>query len=269
MKSGSVFEYQDFRSYLELRLAPHGQSRGMRSQLATMIRVRPSYVSMVLSGELQLNLDHIPEINKILGHSEDEAEYFLLLVLYTQAGSQDWKNDCKVKMESILAKRRESAEWIRNKADVSEADQAKFVSAWYYSVIHTLTGVPQFQSKPALASRLNLSMGLVGEVLDFLKNLGLVEEKSGRYKMTEKRLHLSKKSEWTANYHRNIRQMSVESLTEPDSQELHYSFVMSLSLSDKEKVQKKLMDVLKITEDLVQDSPSEEVMVLSVDYFRP
>ena len=269
MATTNIFDHTDFKDYLSERFSTSGASRGMRIKFSQMIHASPSYVSKVLSGKIKLALEYVPVINRLLQHNEQEAEFFMQIVLYTQAGSKDLENFFKRRLEAILEKRRIAAEWITDKKELSEQVQAKYSSYWFYAVIHILTGLTQYQTKEALTSRLKLSLATVTEVLNYLVKVGLVEMKGNRYRTGKERVHLKKDSEWISQYHMSFRQFATQKLAEVSPQDIHYSLVIGLSLKEREIVTKKIQYFLKELEGMtLSGETSEDVFVFALDCFR-
>ena len=115
MEKHSVFEYWDFKDYLSKRFSTTGNARGTRIKFAAMIHASPSYVSKIVTGKIKLALEHVPVINEILQHDEAESDFFMQLVLYSQAGTKKLELYFKKNLEVILEKRRVTAEWIPDK----------------------------------------------------------------------------------------------------------------------------------------------------------
>ena len=268
MKSTSVYDHWDFKDYLAERFSIVGDSRGMRIKFAKLIHASPSYVSKVLSGKIKLGLEHIPIINEILQHNEDEEHYFMDLVLYTQAGSKKLEIFFKKKLEATLEERRVRADWIPDKNEIPEEVQAKFYSHWQYCLIYVMTAVPNYQSKQAIATRLRLPLSTVSSTLDYLAQIGLIETKGDRYRRTIRRLHLKKGSEWQILSHSNLRQYATSKLFEPDSDDIHYSLTAALSLKDAEMIKKKIRQMISELEPIVQSNKNEEVFMFLTDFCR-
>ena len=268
MKNGNIFEYSDFKKYLGDRLSTLGESRGSRLKLSKLMKVKPSYMSKIFSGEIRLSLEHIPIINRFLEHTSQESEYMMYLVLYSQAGSKELEGFFKEKMDTIREKKWAKGEWIDNKKEIPAEFQAKYFSDWYYPVINVLTRVSAYQTKTAIASRLKLSLSTVSTALDFLVQIGLAEIKGDRYRMTKNRIHLDGNSTWISHYHTNMRQLTLRSYTEPNPESLRYSFIMSVSNEDRDKIQALLRRTIVEIDEIVKQTKSEDVCVLAMDLFR-
>ena len=266
MEKHSVFEYWDFKDYLSKRFSTTGNARGTRIKFAAMIHASPSYVSKIVTGKIKLALEHVPVINEILQHDEAESDFFMQLVLYSQAGTKKLELYFKKNLEVILEKRRVTAEWIPDKEVLSDQVQAKYYSHWYYAMIHILTSVPNCQTKAAIAERLRLPNSIVSATLDYLIRIGLVEIKNGRYQNTMKRIYQNKDSDWIYHAHTNFRQFAIQKLLESGPDDIHFSGAAALSLKEIELLKKKIRLILK--DFVAQSENTEDVYGFSMDFFR-
>jgi uncharacterized protein (TIGR02147 family) len=269
----SVFDFTDFKQYLSLRFATMGKSRGMRIKFAQLIHASPSYVSKVLSSSIKLNLEYVPVINKLLQHNDQEAEYFMLIVLYSQSGSKDLELYFRGKIDAFLEKRRVDAEWVLDPQELTETVQARYSSQWFYIVIHVMLCISTLQTKSAIAERLKLSLSTVASALEYLVKAKLVRVNGDRYSMTKNRVHLKKDSNWILQYHKSLRQYVVHRLSESLPGDIHYSLVAAISLEDVEMIKKKLRKLLSEFEPMMDiekkdTSKKYDVHVFSLDFFN-
>jgi len=86
------------------------------------------FLVRVLQGRSHLSPKSIPAFTLLCGFSEEEAEYFDVLIKYAKASSA---GDIKLYFEKLL-----SLKGVR--ADVLEAHQYAFYQKWYHSAIHAL-----------------------------------------------------------------------------------------------------------------------------------
>lgn len=82
----TIFEHSSYRDYLKIRLGD-GQRLGLKKQAAQSLGVHTTLISQILSGKCEISLEQGEDMNRYLGHSEDEADYFLGLILKERAGS--------------------------------------------------------------------------------------------------------------------------------------------------------------------------------------
>ena len=232
-----------------------------------MINASPSYVSKVISGNIKLALEYVPVINELLQHNDAEADFFMQLVCYSQAGSNKLEVYFKNKLDAILEQRRVHPDWIDGK-QLTEEVQAKYYSHWLYTVIHVLTSVPDYQTKAAIAAKLRLSINTVKQILDYLVQVGLIEFKGDRYRNLEKRVYQKKNAIWAEQANHNIRQLALHKQMEPSVGDMHYWYVMALSKKDGELIRKILEKTIEQFEPIAKNTKNEEVFGLSLDFFK-
>jgi uncharacterized protein (TIGR02147 family) len=267
-KGSTVFEYANYRDYLKVRLSTTGESRGMRTKLAAMTGTQPAFISRVLSGELDFAPEHGPVIHELLNHTSDEAHYFMLLLSKARAGNIKLQSYYQEQIDGILEKRKQFLTRIKDSEAVQVEDQAIYYSQWYYLAIHVLVGIPQYQTRDALAGRLGLSSVTVGKALEDLLRMGLVEMKSGKFSVGKKRIYLAKQSPWISNLHMHFRGRVIHRLSEPQPDDLHFSAAISVSKKTFQEYRKRLLDLMSEMDERIVDSKDEEIYAISFDLFR-
>jgi uncharacterized protein (TIGR02147 family) len=265
----SIFDYQDYKKYLKdlIHSRPkHGH--GVRSKLADAIGCQVAYVSQILNGGIDLNIEQTIRLNKFFGHTKEEAHFMLLLVQFARAGDRDTRDYFREQMEVEIAKRLVIKNRLGLAQGLSAEDQVTYYSTWYYAAVHILLTIPDFRTKPAIAEKLGLTLEKTNEVLEFLVRTGLANQEGNIFGTGQSQIHLGNDSKLIARHHANWRLRALDSLDQETKEDLHYSSVVSLSVSDIAKV--KALAVKKIEEiiSVVKDSKEEELAVFCVDFFR-
>src|SRR5688500_5525988 len=85
----SIFEFSNYQSFLRahMRQLPKA-GRGEVNRMAQQLGVHSSFVSQVLGGNRDFNLEQAHELTKYLGLNAVESDYFILLVQLARAGSR-------------------------------------------------------------------------------------------------------------------------------------------------------------------------------------
>lgn len=268
MAQKTVFDFKNYREYLKTRLGTSGPTRGLRSKLALKIQTRPAFVTQVLTGITDLSPEHIPATSELLGHTEEEFHYFTVLVLYARAGNHALKNYYDKQITEILVKRKNYLDRIKPSETISVADQSLYYSQWLYQAIHVLSSIPDYQTKEAMSTRLLLPIGIIGDAIDKLLHMGLLEQKGKRYFMGKKRIYLRKDSPWISNLHTHLRHRALYSLAAPDRDDLHLSQMMSLSKEDYDEFRKRLLILMEEFEPVIAKSKEEELYSFGMDLFK-
>ena len=263
-----IYEFKDYRSYLKIKLATSGETRGMRTRVASLLNTKPSFVTQVLSGKNNLTPEHCPILNELLGHNPEESHFFILQVLHARAGSLALEDFYSSQISEIHEKRKNISERLKISENLSPTHQAVYYSKWYYAAIHLLTSIPNYQSITSIAQRLKLSPSLVSEAIEKLVEIGLLSIENGKIKMTEKRILLKKDSPWISQMHSHYRLRAIDSFSEPLKNDFHYSIGVSLSKKDYEKIREKILHWIEELDPLIKDSKEEEAYCLLIDLFQ-
>jgi len=261
----TVFEYRDYKDYLRKHVLERG--RGEKSRVAEVLRCHLAYVSQVLGGSADFSLEQADALNEYLGHAEDEAEYFLLLVNYARAGTDSLRKFHEKRIRKTLHERSLLESRLKNKKTLPSESQATYYSAWYYSAIHLMISVPAFQTKEEITRHLRLPMSQVTEVLAFLVSTGLVGLTQGRYHAGQVSLYLQNDSPWIARHHASWRMQAIQATDRPDPKDLHYTSVISMSPDDAPAVRKILIEAIEKVRAIVRDSPEKAVYCYTLDLF--
>jgi len=142
--------------------------------LAAAIGAQKSFISGVLNGKAHFSLEQAYKVSTFLSHTDDEREFFLLLVQLGRAGSKELESFFKRKVQSVLAGRREVSERITPSARLTDVETADLL---FKLAIHGRAHVPEvpgLREADAIAKYLNLPRARVMQALQFLVRTGLV-----------------------------------------------------------------------------------------------
>jgi uncharacterized protein (TIGR02147 family) len=265
-----LFEYTNYRTYiLDWIASQPKRGRGVRAAMAKAIRSPVSHISQVLSGVSNFTLEQAEETNEFFGHTTDQAEYFLLLVHHSRAGTAKLKHRMETQIRKIQEKRLILTERLAIKDAISSEHQAQFYSSWLYAAIHVLLTIEEFQTKESIAKFLGLPLKRVTEILDFLVNMGLAARQDSRFIVGTARMHLGNDSPMISKHHINWRIQAIRALERADFHEnLHYSSVVSISKKDITKIKSLLVKAIEEAKLVIRDSKEEELHSLCLDFFQ-
>jgi uncharacterized protein (TIGR02147 family) len=262
----TIFEENDYRHYLGARLEELGH--GARSRLATAIQVHTAYVTQVLSGKSQLSLEQADRCSAFLGHSEEEAHCFLLLVSLDRAGSSSLKNHFKRELAKLRQSHSELSQRLSFEKTLNVEEQLRYYESWMPSAIHIALTIPELRSLDALTSRFRVSSERVLKALNTLLALGLAEKKGTLYFPLSKTLHAGRGSATLRQHHSNWRLNAVESLDRESAEELHYTSVVSLARDDVVRIRETLVRAIEDVRNVVKPSQEEDLYCYTLDLFR-
>lgn len=264
-----IFKFEDYRTYLiEIIKQKDGKSRGYKSYLADQIGCQRAFVSQVLKGDAHFNLEHGEAVARILGLSNEEADFFLLLILYSRAGTFQLRTRFMAQIKSAKDARLVLKNRFKEKDTLSFQDKAEYYSSWLYGAIRVLTTIPRFQIRENIEKYFNVPTEQLAATLDFLISRGLIIEKNSRLIPTEKHLYLGSDTKLVVQHHSNWRMKAVQSLSASSKTDLHFSSVNSLSREDVLKIREVLMQAIENIRLSVKDSQEECLYSFCIDLFE-
>lgn len=83
-----VYEFKDYRKFLIQALGGESKRTGQRGALAEHLGCQSAYLSQVLKGVANFNLEQAFKVNQFFGHDPQASEYFLNLVQLERAGTR-------------------------------------------------------------------------------------------------------------------------------------------------------------------------------------
>jgi len=269
-RMSDLFEFQDYKAYLRAAIkAMPNKGRGTRLALANKISCPASHVSQVLSGNSHFSMEQAEAVSGFLGHTDEEANFFLLLLQFSRAGTSALRKRLEKQLRQATQQRR----FLKNRLDVKDSispeDQGKFYSSWLYSAIHVIVSIEKFQTKDSISDHLGISAKRTAEILEFLLSLGLVVKANGRYSMGKARIHLGSDSPLISKLHTNWRMKAIQSLEKEDvANDLHYSSVVTISEQDSERIKSLLVKAITDAKETIKESKEEGIHCFSLDFFR-
>jgi uncharacterized protein (TIGR02147 family) len=264
-----LFDFNDYKAYLISRLdGDSGLGKGGRAQFCSAMGCQSAYLSQVLNGSANLSLDQGDAINRLLNHSDDECDFFLLLIQLSRAGTASFRRYTEDRIDLLRHRQRKLKHRFQVPEKLKLADMMRYFSSWKFSAVHILTTIPEFRDRPSIASRLGLSDVETAEILEFLTTCGLLNRKESAFEATTLRLHLGEDSPLVARSHLNWRLQAMRSIEAPREENVHYSSVATLSKDDIERIRERLIREIETVKTVVKDSPAEEIYCFSLDWFK-
>lgn len=263
-----IFTFRDYREYIRFKIEENRATRGYQSMLADAAGCQRSFLSQVLNSHVQLTPDHAAGMARHWGLSEDEGDYFLLLVQHARATSPHLKQRLEKKMRDLREAGEDLSHRLKDARQLVGQQEVAYYSAWYLSAVHTLLSIPEFRTEKAISQRLNLPLALVQSALGTLESLDLVQRRGAAWAVKRFDLHLGNRSLFAANYHCNWRQKAIIRIQEQHAEDIHYTGVHTLSRKDLERVKELIRECIERAREVIAPSPEEELICFSVDLFR-
>ena len=260
-----VFSFDDYKEYIKKVLTAKGH--GSRLLLASSLNCQSAYITRVINHDAHLSLEQAVDASAFFELTQDEEDFFLLLIQYAKAGTKRLKDITKKKIKEIREKRALLSNRINIKDELDEVMQAKYYSKWYYAAVHILVTVPGYRDKKSICTYLGLSMAIINEAIEFLLQTGLVALSAEGYISGKGRIFLKGDSPFITQHHENWRMRAIDDINLGSKSNVHFSSVYSLSKQDFELIKEKLLTHIQEVREIVRPSKEEELCVLNLDFF--
>lgn len=263
----TIYDCSTTRAFLTAATTAGGKRTGIKAELAKAMRCHPAFVSRVLAGEAQLNLEQAERAAGFLGLNHEERRYFLFLLQEERAGTDELRAFFREERESMLVQRREIRHRIPVSERISVKHQAVYYSTWYYAAIHALVSVADYRTPESLSLALNLPPAVVREAVTFLEAIGVLAKRGGQLVVGQRHIHLDRSSPLLKQHHANWRLQCIKQLDQANADDFRYSGVFSLSHQDAARLRETMLRHLKEYLEVASRSPEETAYVYCVDLF--
>ena len=267
----SAFSFDNAVDYLQCHLnSLPDRGRGIRSQWAKAAGCQLAFISHVLNGRYQLSLEQAEAISRHIGHSKEEREYFIILVQRGRSSTVSLKNFFTDMLNERLMHHENIRERMKIQQTLPVEDQAIYYSRWFYSAVHMLLTIPQYQTAAAIEKYLSLSSSQVRECLDFLESRKLIRANKDHYVVEGVFLHVGKDSALYFHQQNIWRQKAIEAINigREAPHEIHFASVFSLAESDLKKVQEILLTAIESSTEVIRPSKEEKLYGICLDFFE-
>jgi uncharacterized protein (TIGR02147 family) len=260
-----VYEFKDYRKFIRQWAE---LTRGNVAVMAKAAQCQPSYISRAMHGEVQLNQDQAFALCQLWRMTEPERDYFMLLLDYDRAGTQELKTHLSEK----LTKLREHYLEIKNQMERPAPPEAQtdiyFHSHWAILAVHALTDTRSTNKVETIAAKLGLAKILVQNILNDLEQRKLViKNLDGTYIYNSAPTHLSKESPILPVFLQSWRQKAIMEYYIQKTENLHFTNVQTIAKNDFMKIRNMIAEVIKNSSKLASESNPEDLMVFNCDLF--
>lgn len=268
-----IYEFKDYKEILKKWIDhPANKKVGAKKELAKALACQAPFISHVLNGNYHFSQEQTFACCQWMGLNENETEYFSLLVSWERAGTTHLKNHLNKKIQKLRKEETILKKKVSIDKDLSSESQRIYHSDWSYSAVHMALLNKDLQSLESLQKRFHFTSNRLVKIIDFLMQIGLVEERNGRLKVLNSMIHLEKDSPLTTQHHVSWRLKAIQSLQESnldsDNDNLHYSGAISLSEDDYAWLKQRLTMLLNDISQKVQNSADEKLICFNFDSFE-
>lgn len=266
-EKSTVFDFEDYRDFVLSKLDEQ-ITRGSRSRFAQSIRIHPTTLSQVLSKSRHLSYDQAFEAAQYFALSLEETEFFLLQLQFHQAATVDYKLFIKNQMQKIEKNIGQISRRVPKDTDLSNDDKMTYYSSWKYSAIRNLCSLTQISDEADIGRYLRITDLEVRQCVGFLTKIGLLKRTKTGLTPVNKHLHEDRNSTFANQHHRNWRLRLLNSIDSADTKDIIYTAPVTLSKKSAEKIREILLKQISESLRVIDQSPSEELWVLSIDWVK-
>ncbi len=262
-----VLNIENYRHFIRFYLAKRSpRGRGEIGKLAKFIRVHSTFVSQVLAGTKDFNVEQSYAITEYLQLTKIEKKFFLLLVQKDRAGTVNVKNYFKNEIEELKSSMLTVSKHLNKPSILTKEDSAIFYSTWLYSAIRLFCSIDPGKTLDEIGLQFHLGRKKASNYVDFLERAGLILLEDGLYKLGEAHTHLSGDSPFIIKHHMNWRIKALQRHENIRREELAFTAPISLSKKDFLKIRENLLSSIKEVIEVAKESKAEEVAFLNIDW---
>ncbi len=268
-----IYEAKSLVEFLKTQMKAAGSNskkRGGVKLLAESLGCHPTFVSQVIHEKAFLNHDQAFLCCKYFRLNEDETEFFMARLNFERAGSREAKKYFQSILDNKLRDRRIFYKRVGLSSSLEEGDEYKYFSQWIIPVVHAALQLPNGQTKEKLATLLRLKESDILSALRVLRNVNLVKEKNGIWKVETESLHIPSKSLAASNFHVQWRLKTAAKLTETErtNSDSHYSSLFAISEETAEKIRDILLQQMqKARKSMVESANPSRLYALLIDFY--
>lgn len=269
-----IFEYNDYRKFLRdwLQDQKTSQPQLTFAQVAADIGMQRPAFSKALQGDANFSADQVFNLCERLKLTEEEAEYFGLLVEQETTGLAKRRKFIRQKMRTMQKRQvvTPKALAFQEQVFMEEEDRVSYYSNPWASIIHIYLTIPEYQSQPKkIAKDLQLSekeftshLALL-ERMKLIKNIGTEKWTATNTAVHSKDLSALPQLQQTLIKTVSLQRLSVLPLSE------RYGLCVTFSADEDvfEEMRQQLVKTVESFHKKVAAAESKRVYQLSIDLF--
>lgn len=236
--------------------------------MAAFLRVHTTFVSQVFHGPKELSLEQAASLCDFFAFSDEEAEFFVALVELSRSGTTRLRHIVRSRIDSIRHRAMDLAKLLPQDRKLTEVERATFYSSWYYSGVRLLASLPEMNSAEVIADKLGLPRHLVGNVLAFLVDNGLLVPQKIGFELGPQRTHIESDSPFAKSHHRNWRQKAMSRHDLIGRDELVFTAPLTIKETDMIHIRIEIQKLIEHVSAVVKKSPPETLACLNIDWVK-
>ena len=267
-----IFLYKKPALYIKayLHSLSGSEKRGAHQTLAEALRIFPSYLSLILKDERQLNLDQGILLADFLQLKKPERRYLYRMIELDRAQNVQLKKEIEIEMKEMATREHQIGARIEKaQSGLTFEESTHFFSSWKFSAVHLYAAINDQLTPQVVSRKLNLDSKEVKDTFRFLLNTGLWKKKEKGVEIGPAFIHLDHQSKLLNHHHMNWRVKAIDQHTSMEKEtELAYSLCVALSSEDAERIRSLLLNAITEMRKIADPSPSEVLYNLNIDWLN-
>lgn len=268
MDKKTIFNFQDYRSFLKNYLKELPKSHGVLKTWAAHLNVHSTLVSQVMMGQREFTEEQALELCDFIGLGSLEKDYLLELLRLERAGTNNLKKYHQTKLKELEKKALKLSERIETERKLTEQESSIFYSSWIYSAIRLSCSLESGLTIDEISEKLSVPRSQILSAIEFLRSSGFVKQNGARFEIGTQYTHLGKGSPYLNRHHANWRIKALQKIDHLTDQELMYTAPFSISEKDFNVLREQMVAVIQDFLKTVKASEGETVACLNLDLFK-
>lgn len=265
----NIFEYNNYKEFVNSHIESLPQKgRGFYRKLALHLNINSVMISQIFKGARDLTPEQALQISELLGMDDLSTDYFILLVQKERSSHYTFQKRLEEKLTKLKNQSLELKNKLTNEKELSEKSKLEFYSNWFYSGVRLASSIESLDSSEKIASRLNLPLSIVNQVINFLLENELCILDGKKLRMGPQRTHMGSDTLIASKFLLNWRIKGLNRIESFSKDELFYSAPMALSENLRLEIRKEIADVISRLTEKVVKSESETLSCLNIDWFK-
>lgn len=265
----NIYNYDNYKKYINdwVKNQP-SKGRGQYTKLAQSAGISSVLISQIFKGGRNLSIDQAHLIGEHLEHTENQQDFFLLMVLKDRAGNYKLRN----RLQNQISQKRKENKNLKKILDTDRAltdeEKAIFYSDWTYSAVRLACGLKRINTITAISKELGLDESVISKILEFLLDHQLVVLKNNKLRLGPNKIHLEKESPYINARQKAWRIKSMQAMDKKQEEDFFFSANMSIDETLRDEFNHELNSLIKKFSKRTTESIPENIYCLNIDLFK-
>lgn len=263
-----IYDFNSYKDYLEIDISAR---RLTLKDLCEKTGIQPPYLTKVLKHDAHLTEEQVFSIARFFELSDEEEDYFLLLLRFAKANDRTYKSKLKNK---ILEARERKNKLLSNGEMLPQSNSDTMRLIEYFlspnqQILFKALHIPKYRNSPyLLCQKLEILEEEIDNGLERLDKLGFIQRPGTRIQVLRHEPMLQAGHGLLAHHHRNWRIEAMKRYFPKHSENLKVTATLALDsktmLQLKQKLQKLVEEMNQVAS---QDESPSQVVQLNLDLF--